>query len=250
MKRKQGSGFYINYWSGQKGGVGKSWITRLDAQRHVDRNIKFWLVDADKGNQSTLKFYPEFALEKDAFFSEVPELRSIANPIFEAAIERPVITNCRAGTNKAFLEWLKAKRVSEIAKQHGIRLRYFFVSDLEGNSLNLFEPTAKAFCPHMPLIFVANQGRNLSGMEFFHSKAFQALLNRYKVPVIHLSLFDLNWRKIIEGHNSERQLMSWGEARELPELGVLGRSEVQTYLEEFYGQLDNAERLADLEFFE
>ncbi len=102
MSQRKGAGFYVNYWAGPKGGVGKSWCTRLDAQRHVDRDIPFWLMDGDRGNRSTLKFYPGFAFETDVFFTEVPELRSVANPFFEAALERPVVANCQAGKSREF----------------------------------------------------------------------------------------------------------------------------------------------------
>ncbi len=164
--------------------MGQSWCSRLDAQRHVDRKMKFWLMDADKGNQSTAKFYPEFFFDQSVYFSESPERASSANSILEAAIDRPVVTNCRAGTNAQILTWTQSKKVPVVAQKLGIILRYFFVSDLEPDSLNLFEPTAEAFSPYMPLIFMANRGRNLSGDSFFESRGVQPLLEKFQFPVI------------------------------------------------------------------
>ena len=248
MRSTQSSGFYINYWAGDKGGVGKSWCARLDAQRHVDRNQKFWLVDTDKREKSTYDFYPEFALKKDVFFSEVPELRSVANPHFEAAIERPVVANCQAGSNDSLLAWIKEKQVSKVAQEKGIRLRYFFVSDLCNASLNRFKETVREFKDHLPLIFVVNRGLDLTDGAILKSDKFHSFLKQNHIPLIQLGKFDLNWRKVIEGENAESSLLSWGEARDYSEFGILGQAEVQAYLEDFYGQVDDAERLADLAF--
>lgn len=37
----------INLWSGEKGGTGKSWLARLDCQRHLDQGQDFFLIDTD-----------------------------------------------------------------------------------------------------------------------------------------------------------------------------------------------------------
>jgi hypothetical protein len=112
----------------------------------------------------------------------------------------------------------------------------------------LFAPTAETIGQHMPMIFVANVGRNTTDLEFFESSGFQALLSRYQVPVVRLGLFDLEMKKVIDGHNLQKKLFTWGEARDYPDFGILGQQEIQTYLSDFYAQLDQAERLTDLAF--
>ncbi len=238
----------INYWSGEKGGTGKSWGSRLDCQRHLDRNQDFFLIDTDKSNATTSNYYGSYKFNKQAFFSEAAERASTANPILDAALLRPVVANCRAGTNESLLTWLVTKKVPQTAARLGIRMRYLFVSDLENDSLNLFQPTAEAIGQYMPIIFVANLGRNTTDLEFFESEGFQALLSRFQTPVISLGLFDLEMKKVVDGRNPERKLLTWGEARDYPSFGILGQQEIQTYLEDFYAQLDRAERLADLAF--
>ncbi len=236
----------INYWSGEKGGTGKSWGSRLDCQRHLDRQQDFFLIDTDKSNATTSNYYGSYKFDKQAFFSEAQERASTANPLLDAALLRPVVANCRAGTNESLITWLVTKKVPQTASRLGIRMRYLFVSDRENDSLNLFAPTAEAISQYMPIIFVANIGRNTTGLEFFESRGFQALLERYTAPVVRLGLFDLEMKKVIDGHTPERKLLTWGEARDYPDFGILGQQEIQTYLEDFYAQLDRAERLADL----
>ena len=236
----------INLWSGEKGGTGKSWGSRLDCQRHLDRNQDFFLIDTDKSNATTSNYYGSYKFDKQAFFSEAAERASTANSLLDAALLRPVVANCRAGTNEALLTWLVTKKVPQTAARLGIRMRYLFVSDLENDSLNLFGPTAETIGQYMPIIFVANLGRNTTDLEFFESEGFQALLSKYTAPVIRLGLFDLEMKKVIDGRNPERKLLTWGVARDYPDFGILGQQEIQTYLEDFYAQLERAERLADL----
>ena len=240
----------MNLWAGQKGGTGKSFAARLDCQRHLDLHQDFFLIDADKGNTTTSNYYGSYKFDRQAFFSEAAERASTANSLLDAALLRPVVANCRAGTNDPLLTWLVSKKVPQTAKRLGIKMRYLFVSDLENDSLNLFGPTAETIGQHMPIIFVANFGRNTTDAEFFESSGFQALLERDQVPVINLGLFDLEMKKVIDGRNPEKKLLTWGEARDYPAFGYLGQQEIQTYLEDFYAQLDAAERLADLAFSE
>ena len=187
----------INLWSGEKGGTGKSWGSRLDCQRHLDLHQDFFLIDTDKSNATTSNYYGSYKFDKQAFFSEAAERASTANSLLDAALVRPVVANCRAGTNEALLTWLVTKKVPQTASRLGIRMRYLFVSDLENDSLNLFGPTAEAIGQYMPIIFVANLGRNTTDPEFFESNGFQALLSRYQAPVIRLGLFDLEMKKVI-----------------------------------------------------
>jgi len=240
----------MNLWSGDKGGTGKSFGARLDCQRHLDRSQDFFLIDTDKSNATTSNYYGSYKFDKQAFFSEAQERASTANPLLDAALLRPVVANCRAGTNDALLTWLVSKKVPQTASRLGIKMRYLFVSDLENDSLNLFKPTAETIGQHMPIIFVANLGRNTTDLEFFQSPGFQALLSQYQAPVINLGLFDLEMKKVVDGRNPERKLLTWGEARDYPDFGILGQQEIQTYLEDFYAQLDRAERFADLAFSE
>lgn len=129
-------------------------------------------------------------------------------------------------------------------------MHYLFVSDLDNDSLNLFRPTTETISQYMPMIFVANTGRNTTDLEFFESSSFQGLLESYRVPVVRLGLFDLEMKKVVDGRNPQKQLLTWGEARDYPDFGILGQQEIQTYLEDFYAQLEGAERFADSAFSE
>jgi hypothetical protein len=240
----------INLWGGEKGGTGKSWGARLDCQRYLDRAQDFFLIDTDKSNATTSNYYGKHKFDKQAFFSEAIERASTANSLLDAALLRPVVANCRAGTNESLLTWLVTKKVMPTALRLGIRMRYLFVSDLDNDSLNLFAPTAETIGQYMPMIFVANAGRNTTDLEFFESDGFQGLLSQYRVPVVRLGLFDLEMKKVVDGRNPQKQLLTWGEARDYPDFGILGQQEIQTYLEDFYAQLERAERLADSAFSE
>jgi CO dehydrogenase nickel-insertion accessory protein CooC1 len=54
----------INLWAGEKGGTGKSFVARLDCQRHLDRNQDFFLIDTDKSNATTSNYYGSHKFDK------------------------------------------------------------------------------------------------------------------------------------------------------------------------------------------
>ena len=110
---------WINLWAGEKGGTGKSWGARLDCQRHIDQGRDFFLIDADQSNATASNYYGSYKYEKSAYFTEAAERASKANPILEAALSRPVVANCRAGTRENIVTWLSTKKVIPTATARG-----------------------------------------------------------------------------------------------------------------------------------
>jgi CO dehydrogenase nickel-insertion accessory protein CooC1 len=69
MDDDQRIALYLNLWSGEKGGVGKSYCCGLDCQRHIDRNQPFYLIDADRKNATVRSYYGDYVLDKEVFFT-------------------------------------------------------------------------------------------------------------------------------------------------------------------------------------
>ena len=86
----------------------------------LDLERDFFLIDADQSNATTSNYYGSYKYKKSAHFTEAAERSSKANPILEAAFSRPVVANCRAGTNENMLTWLKSKKVPQMAQKLGI----------------------------------------------------------------------------------------------------------------------------------
>jgi hypothetical protein len=64
----------------------------------LDCHQDFFLIDTDRSNATTSNYYGSYKFDKQAFFSEAAERASTANPLLDAALLRPVVANCRAGT--------------------------------------------------------------------------------------------------------------------------------------------------------
>jgi len=71
----------IHFIGGEKGGVGKSVLTRLLAQYHIDRGLPFRAFDTDRSHGAMLRFYGEYSqpIMLDEFAS--------ADQLIEAAVE-------------------------------------------------------------------------------------------------------------------------------------------------------------------
>jgi cellulose biosynthesis protein BcsQ len=51
----------VHLIGGEKGGVGKSLVSRLLAQYFIDRNLPFKGYDSDKSHGALLRFYSDYA---------------------------------------------------------------------------------------------------------------------------------------------------------------------------------------------
>ncbi|MBT8440642.1 MAG: mobilization protein, partial [Gammaproteobacteria bacterium] len=55
----------IHFIGGEKGGVGKSVITRLLAQYYIDREVPFRVYDADLSHGAMMRYYADFSAPVD-----------------------------------------------------------------------------------------------------------------------------------------------------------------------------------------
>lgn len=91
--------FTIHLPDGEKGGVGKSWLTTTLGQYHIDREIPFYLVAADRSNPTVInrykdkERYKQFCQDSVRYivFSESEKKQDAPDDLFEWAIEKPVV---------------------------------------------------------------------------------------------------------------------------------------------------------------
>ena len=87
----------IHLVDGEKGGVGKSFITRTMIQYALDRSLPFIAVETDRSNPDVNRVYPDVC--SFAVFSESEKQASKADRIFELAMENSVIVSLPSQVN-------------------------------------------------------------------------------------------------------------------------------------------------------
>ena len=145
----------IHFVGGEKGGVGKSVVARLLAQWCVDRSAPFAAIDADASHGSLLRSYGEFTqpVDLDAFAS--------ADEIVNRALaaERMVVVDLPAQSARALERWIESADVVRFAREAGIRLALWHVSDGTFDSVRDLERTLDRWADAFKYVAVKNHGR-------------------------------------------------------------------------------------------
>lgn len=140
---------------GEKGGVGKSVVARLLAQWFLDRALPFAAVDADVSHGTLLRSYKEFTQPVDLeVFSSADEIVNRA-----LAAERSVVVDLPAQSGRALERWVEGADVARFAREAGIRLTLWHVTDGSFDSIHDLERTIDRWTDAFSYVAVKNHGR-------------------------------------------------------------------------------------------
>ena len=146
----------VHLVGGEKGGVGKSVVARVLAQWFVDHEHAFVAADADTSHGALLRYYAEF--------SQPVDLHSFpsADQIMDRALgaERRVLVDLPAQSARPLKRWMEAGDVVAFAKEMGVRLVFWHVSDGGFDSVNQLTHIAETFGDTVDLVVVKNFGRS------------------------------------------------------------------------------------------
>lgn len=127
----------IHLIDGEKGGVGKSFVTRAMIQYGIDRSLPFVAVETDRSNPDVHRVYKDRC--QFAVFSEDEKQASLADRIFEMAMEQPVIVSLPSQVNRAVTAWIRNNQLLEIGKEYDVSFCKWFVTNGEYDSIRLFQ---------------------------------------------------------------------------------------------------------------
>jgi hypothetical protein len=125
----------VHFVGGEKGGVGKSVVARLLTQLFIDRSLPFVAFDADLSHGALLRYYADFAQPVDL------EQLGSADQIIDSAVgaRRSVLVDLPAQSQRALQRWLDSTDVLEYAREAGVRLVSWHVTDGGFDSVSLLE---------------------------------------------------------------------------------------------------------------
>lgn len=232
----------IHLPDGEKGGVGKSWLTTVMAQYYTDLEIPFYLVAADRSNPTVINRYRDKKRYKQFYedsiryivFSESEKRQDAPDDLFEWAIEKPVVIDLPAQVHRPFADWITNKNVLQHAKDYGVKFCKWFVCDGEDDSIHLFIRSLKFYDNAIPHVLVKNWGRCDDWEYFEEHQELQAAIEQYNVPVI-------DFPKLSDGKRIKMNARRWTfeEALESPEFKILARQDIQTYLKKAYAAFES-----------
>ncbi len=227
----------LSLLSNSKGGVGKSFTARTFIQYCLDHGIDIRPFDLDRSNADVYRCYRRVLNVQLAILSESEKFQDSANDMFNAAIEHEVIANLPAQYGPALRDWIQKNQLLELADEAGVDLRMFWVCDAGYDSLQLLKRSLKDYGHCIQHVLVANHGKTDDRSFLEADEAFQEMLATYSVPTMVLPKFIGNY----ERNFIDAQSLDFGTARTHPDLGLISRQRIKTYLRKAYAAIEAAE---------
>jgi hypothetical protein len=223
----------IHLIGGEKGGVGKSLVSRLLAQYMIDNNLPFLGFDTDRSHGALLRFYSGYA--SPVLIDSYESLDAIVEAAAEVP-ERRILVDLAAQTQQSLGKWLDDAEVVELAQEHGLTLTWWHVMDAGRDSVDLLRQWLDQFGGRIKLVIVLNEVRG----DRFEILEASGELDRAKAlgaSVISLRrLPDTTMQKIDQHGVSFWAAVNHAD-RAASGLGLLERQRVKVWLNRAYGEL-------------
>ncbi|MDP3821288.1 MAG: mobilization protein [Burkholderiales bacterium] len=226
---------HIHFIGGEKGGVGKSLMSRVLAQYMIDREIPFIGFDTDRSHGALMRFYSGYA--SPVLVDNIEAL----DTIIEAAAEQPerrVLVDLAAQTHDPLVKWMDDAGVLNLADEMGMTIHYWHVMDSGKDSVDLLKKLLDRFGTGVKYVLVRNQirGNDFSVLEQSGEQARAMQLGARVVSIKKLGDSVIN--KIDAGSSS------FWKAKNPQDpngggLGLMDRQRVKAWLRDAYREIDD-----------
>ncbi len=223
----------IHFIGGEKGGVGKSLMSRLLAQYFIDHEMPFLGFDTDRSHGALMRFYSGFASPVT-----VDKVESL-DAIVEAAVDQPgrrILVDLAAQTHDALAGWMDDAGVIGLADELGMKLHYWHVMDTGRDSADLLRRLLDRFGTGLSYVLVRNQvrGNDFAALEQSGEQARAVGLGAHVVSVKKLSESIL---ARIDNTSSSFWKATSGD-KDGGGFGLMDRQRVKMWLRDVYREID------------
>jgi hypothetical protein len=223
----------IHLVGGEKGGVGKSMVSRLLAQYFIDHNLPFVGFDTDRSHGSLMRFYADYA--SPALVDRYEAL----DAIIETAVEQPgrrVLVDLAAQTHDALVKWMDESGVLDMADVSGLGLYYWHVMDAGRDSVDLLARLLDRFGQRLQYVVVRNQ---LRGDDFGQLEASGQLERARGLGARVMDLKKLQDAVVqkIDTRNASFWAARHGSGNDGAGLGLMERQRLKMWLNSSYGAI-------------
>lgn len=223
----------IHFIGGEKGGVGKSVVSRILAQFFIDKQLPFVGFDTDKSHGTLMRFYTDFA--SPIVIDEYTNL----DRIIETATENPdhrILVDLAAQTHQNLANWMEDSGLLELSAELGITLTYWHVMDAGQDSVNLLRQLLNHFGAQIELIIVRNEIRG-DRFDILNTSGQLKRAEDLGAKVISIrKLHDVTMQKI-DAYNTSFWAAVQRDTNSDNGLGLLERQRVKVWLNKAYDEI-------------
>ncbi len=226
----------IHFIGGEKGGVGKSLVSRLVAQYLIDNELPFLGFDTDRSHGALLRFYAGYA--SPVLIDRYEALDSI----IEAAVEQPdrrILVDLAAQTHDPLVQWMDESGVLDMAGESGFTITYWHVMDSGRDSVDLLKKLLDRFGARLNYVLVRNQmrGDDFGMLEQSGEQDRATGFGAHVVSIKHLS--DSIIQKI-DASSSSFWAAQHDADKSRTGLGMMDRQRLKMWLRDAYQQIGTA----------
>ncbi|MGY8811634.1 MAG: mobilization protein [Pseudomonadales bacterium] len=175
----------IHFVGGEKGGVGKSVVSRVLSQYFLEYGLLYAGFDADQSHATLTHYYPEFTqpIVLDDFES-IDQIVEIATD----EEQKQLLIDLPSQSQRFLDRWLEDSGVLEMCDELGLKTVFWYVVDGGRDSISLLEEFQQKYGNVMPFVVVKNHGRgnDFSDIDAVLAKGRAArLLGVVDIPELH-----------------------------------------------------------------
>jgi hypothetical protein len=203
---------HVHLIGGEKGGVGKSLVSRLLAQYFIDHDIAFLGFDTDRSHGSLMRFYAGYA--------------------------SPVLVD-RYEAHDPLANWMDESGVLDLADVSGLAIHYWHVMDSGRDSVDLLKKLLDRFGHRLRYVLVRNQLRGDDFTQLQQSGELERAQGLGAKVVDIKRLHDAVVQKI-DAANSSFWAAKNAANGNSAKLGLMERQRLKLWLNHAYGEIESA----------
>ncbi|MFZ4701623.1 MAG: mobilization protein [Candidatus Methylumidiphilus sp.] len=224
----------IHFIGGEKGGVGKSLVSRVLSQYFIDHERPFVGFDTDKSHGSLLRFYAGYAspVVIDSYES--------LDRVMEAATEEPercVLVDLAAQTHQSLAQWMADSALFDLSEELGVELTYWHVMDSGQDSVDLLRTLLDQFGGKLKLVVVLNEVRS-DNFKLLANSGERARAEALGAKFISIARLQESAMQKIDGQGTSFWAALNPAVKTANGLGLLERQRVKVWLKKAYGQIE------------
>jgi hypothetical protein len=225
----------VHFIGGEKGGVGKSLVSRVLAQYLIDHQLPLLGFDTDRSHGSMLRFYADYTSP-----TVIDQYESL-DGIIESGLEQPdrnIVVDLAAQTHQLLARWVEDSGLLDLSGEMGIGLKYWHVMDSGQDSVDLLRRLLDQFGGRLDLVVVLNQVRGET-FDLFDASGLRSDAEAYGAKIIDFPrLADTTMQKI-----DGQSLSFWAAINNAGKgpagLGLLERQRIKVWLKKAYANLNS-----------
>lgn len=223
----------IHLIGGEKGGVGKSLVSRLLAQYLIDNTIPFLGFDSDRSHGALLRFYAGYA--SPVLIDSYESLDAIVEAA-AAVPDRRILVDLAAQTQERLTQWMEESQLLEVASELSLNIRYWHVMDAGKDSVDLLKRLLDRHGNRLNYVIVLNEVRGDDFRILDMSGEKERALALGAVIVNIKRLHEVSMIKIDASSASFWAVANKSDA-DTSGLGLLERQRVKSWLKHSFAQI-------------